>query len=131
MAIGERGELAILQYEKNRLLKAGKKELAKKVRKVSGNNDNIGYDIVSYDLKGNEKHIEVKTKSSKKEMLDFYITENELKVAKNDKKHEIYYLFDITSKNPKLHIVDKKQFKNEYLKPVLYKVNVDVKRKIL
>lgn len=131
MLIGSSGEDAILKYEKEKLKEAGRADLAKKVRRVSNDNDSLGYDIKSFDKKGKEIHIEVKTKNSKKEMLDFYITNNELNVSKNDKKHLIYYLFDIASKSPKLHIVDKKQFKDKYLKPVLYKVNIDVKRKNL
>ena len=127
-SIGESGERAILSFEKNKLKKLGLTSLANKVKKVSDKDDSIGYDILSYDEKGKEIHIEVKTKSSKKEILDFVLTDNELEKTRKDSRHKIYYLFDIRSKNPKLHIVDKKQFKDEYLKPILYSVVVDVKR---
>ena len=106
----------------------GLKDLVKKVRIVSDDN-NLGYDILSYDLKGKEIHIEVKTKNSPKEKLDFFITNNELDKFYNDRKYKIYYLFDIKNENPKLHIVDSKMFKKEFLQPVLYKVDVEVEKK--
>ena len=124
--IGKKGEKAILDYEISKLKRLGKIKLAKKVRNVS-DDTSLGYDIISYDEKGREIHIEVKTKNSSKEILDFYITSNELDKFNNDKKYRLYYLYDIRSKHPKLHIIDKKRFKQSYLQPVLYRVNVDVK----
>lgn len=127
-AIGDNGEEAIFRYEKNKLKSMGLKDLAKKVKIVSDDN-NLGYDILSYDPKGKEIHIEVKTKNSSKEKLDFFITNNELDKFYNDRKYKIYYLFDIKNENPKLHIVDSKMFKKEFLQPVLYKVDVEVEKK--
>ena len=46
-----------------------------------------------YDGEGNEMHIEVKTSSSEREMLDFYLTYNELNGLRNDGKYFIYYLY--------------------------------------
>ena len=124
--IGKKGEKTILEYEIFKLNSLNKKKLARKVRDVS-DNTSLGYDIISYDEKGREIHIEVKTKNSSKEILDFYITSNELDKFVKDKKYRLYYLYDIRSKYPKLHIVDKNRFKKSYLQPVLYRVNVDVK----
>lgn len=95
------------------------------------NNDAIGYDINSFDEKGNEKHIEVKTNSNKKTCLDFYITENELKHLMDDENYYIYYLFNIKGK-PKCHIINKEDIlkrKEEFFQPVIYKVNIDVLEK--
>ena len=91
-------------------------------------NDACGYDLIFCDEFGNEIHIEVKTNSSSKSYLDFYITENELNKLMTDDNYYIYYLFDI-KENPKCHIINKKEIlnrKDEFFQPVLYKVNIDV-----
>lgn len=125
--IGDRGEKAVLQYEKNNLTKLGYFELAEKVELAE--NDALGYDIISYDLEGNEKHIEVKTNSnSNSKLMTFYLTENELETMYNDPSYNIYYLYNIKDK-PKVHIVNKEillQNKSVYFKPILYKVSIDV-----
>ncbi len=133
MKIGDLGEETILRYEKNRLIKLGKLELANNVKRLSEQSDSYGYDILSYDIKDGEiveLHIEVKTSKSADAILNFYLTGNELNRFQNDQKHVIYYLYDVAN-SPKLHIVDKSAFKSEFLKPVLYKVEVKVKPKII
>ena len=81
---------------------------------------------------GTEKHIEVKTNSGTSDkLLDFYLTDNELQTMEQDPTYNIYYLFSI-KKNPKIHIVNKEilaKQKELYLKPVLYKVAIDVELK--
>ena len=127
--IGNRGENAVLQNEINKLKSLGLNELAEQV--CVCDNDAIGYDIISYDDKGNEIHIEVKTNSSNKSYLDFYITDNELQHLIDEDNYYIYYLFNIKGK-PKCHIINKKKIlKNnkEFFQPVIYKVNVDVLEK--
>ncbi len=125
--IGNRGEKAVLQYEKNNLINLGSPELAEKVELTE--NDAIGYDIISYDISGNEKHIEVKTNSSSSNnIMDFYLTANELEKMYSDPTYNIYYLYSIKNK-PKLHIVNKNillEKQSLYLNPVLYKISVDV-----
>lgn len=127
--VGNRGEKAILQYEINKLKDLGLNELAKEV--AINDNDGIGYDIDSFDEKGNPIHIEVKTNSSNKSYLDFYITDKELQKLIEENNYYIYYLFNIKGK-PKCHIINKEMIlKNnkEFFQPVIYKVNVDVLEK--
>lgn len=128
--IGNRGETAVLNYEKKILNDLGLRELAEKVE--LSENDAIGYDIISFNPDGTEKHIEVKTNSSaSNKLLDFYLTDNELQTMEKDPTYNIYYLFSI-KKNPKIHIVNKEilaKQKDLYLKPVLYKVAIDVELK--
>ena len=127
--IGNRGEKAILKYEKNNLLSLGLNELAQKVELTE--NDALGYDIISYTETGEEKHIEVKTTSGNSDkILDFYLTDNELQKMKLDSNYYIYYLFDIKNK-PKLHIINKEALLNhekDYLMPVAYKIMIDVQK---
>lgn len=131
--VGDLGEETILRYEKNRLINLGHKDLSDKVVRLSETSNSYGFDILSFDIVDGqiiELHIEVKTSKSSDPILNFYLTENELKKFRNDLSHKIYYLFDV-AKKPKLHIVDKSSFKDEFLKPVLYKVEVLVKSKLI
>lgn len=84
--IGAEAENIVLDYEIRRLKEALKEDLAKKVKLVS-DQVGLGYDIISYDLDGQEKHIEVKVNSINN---SFLISRNELKVAKTDKNYYIY-----------------------------------------
>lgn len=125
--IGNRGENAVLNYERKILNDLGLQYLADRVE--TSENDAIGYDIISFNPDGTEKHIEVKTNSgSSNKLLDFYLTDNELQTMEQDPAYNIYYLFSI-KKNPKIHIVNKEilyKQKELYLKPVLYKASIDV-----
>ncbi len=126
--VGNRGEQAVLKYEKNKLISLGKEELAEQVYICE--NDAIGYDIVSYDEMGKEIHIEVKTNSGNQKYLDFYISDNELNTMLIDDSYYIYYLFNIKGK-PKCHIINKQKIlerKEEFFQPVIYKVNIDVEK---
>lgn len=128
--IGNRGENAVLNFEKKTLLNLGLTDLAEQVK--LSDNDAVGYDIISYNPDGTEKHIEVKTNSgSSNKIIDFYLTNNELYKMENDPCYNLYYLFNI-KKNPKLHIVNKQKLleqKSTLLQPVLYKVTIDVELK--
>lgn len=126
---GNDGENAILNFEIKKLKNANRYDLAKQVDRVSLKSDAFGYDIKSFDIDGSEIHIEVKTTRRGKGYLDFYLTENELKKFIEDPLHKIYYIFDLDTKRPKYHIINKESFlseKEKFLKPVLYKVMIDV-----
>jgi len=128
--VGNRGENAILNNEIDKLRKLGLNYLADKVSLCE--NDAEGYDLVSYDSEGNEIHIEVKTNSSNSKYLDFYITDNELQHLMSDDKYYIYYLYDIKNSKPKCHIINKQEIlknREKYLRPVIYKVDIDVEKK--
>ena len=91
---GKESEEIAYNYEVENLTRQDRKDLADKVD-VKSNDVCLGYDILSYDIEGNEKHIEVKTRSSNN---IFWLTRNELEISRNDKNYYIY-------------IVDKKTFK--------------------
>lgn len=90
--IGELGENLVFENEKNYLISMGYPKLAEKVNKLSDVNDRIGYDILSYDIDGSEKLIEVKTTTGGKG-LAFPISANEVKVSK-DNPHN-YYVYRV------------------------------------
>ena len=84
--IGEKAELFVLEFEKNRL----GAPLAGKVRRISEVDVTAGYDIISYNSvnsKEIDRFIEVKAISSS----GFYWSKNEYETAKL--KGETYYLY--------------------------------------
>ena len=100
---GKKGEQIVYDFEKQTLIDAGKVELASKVKIISEESDSYGYDILSYNEDGSEKHIEVKaTKSSPNGSFQFYISEHEKEVHESDEKHIIYIVFGYQTKEPKI-----------------------------
>lgn len=96
--LGLLGELFILKSEIDFLKSNGRNDLANKIIHVSvEKGDGLGYDILSYDLLGNEKKIEVKTTRSDI-FRPFYLTKNEKEVSsKNPNNYYLYRLFDFDS----------------------------------
>lgn len=91
--LGYAGELMVLNYEIDFLNKNGREDLAQKVKHVSQENgDGAGYDILSYELDGKEKHIEVKTTSGGCD-TSFIISDTELEFS--GKKESNYYLYRV------------------------------------
>ena len=74
-AVGYTGEMLVLEYETELLRKCGSKL---RPDHIALTDPSAGYDIISYDEKGNTKYIEVKTRKAKNTTkLDFFITANE------------------------------------------------------
>ena len=91
--IGQSGEEIVYNYEKNLLIKMGREDLASMVDWIAKQDCTVGYDIVSYDINGNKKYIEVKssTGSSNK----FYLSKNEIEVAR--KYGENYFIYKVNN----------------------------------
>ncbi|WP_105956618.1 MrcB family domain-containing protein [Apilactobacillus quenuiae] len=80
--VGFLGEQKIMDVEKNKLNRLRMSDLANKVEQVSiTQGDGLGYDIHSFDEKGNDLYVEVKSTTGDKNS-NFYITSNELKAMK-------------------------------------------------
>jgi|ERR1700744_3898287 len=76
--LGRDGEELVLHFERQRLTQFERPDLVKKIRWVSQEDgDGAGYDILSFDAKGKERFIEVKTTVGP-DVTPFYITRNEL-----------------------------------------------------
>lgn len=89
--LGLLGEEFIINYEKLRLSRFGLDSLAKKIEHVSKTQgDSAGFDILSFDVKGKEKFIEVKTTKLGKE-APFYFTRNELEFSKSENERYLLY----------------------------------------
>jgi hypothetical protein len=97
---GKLGELIVFEHEKKLL---SNYKIDKQVEWVSVEDETLGYDILSYDLKDgkvSKKYIEVKTtKGGKYE--SFYISKNEMNKFKSNDNFVIYRVYDIDKNNHK------------------------------
>lgn len=97
--LGVLGEGLVLEYEKWYLRRKGLTNLADEVRWVSRDDgDGSGYDILSRNLDGAYKYIEVKTTRLGRE-TPIYFTANELKVSQiHARNYYLYRVFDFGRK---------------------------------
>ena len=101
-SLGKAGEATAFAFERQHLIGHGRPDLARKVRWVSQEDgDGAGYDIRSYDPKGSERLIEVKTTNGL-QTTPFYLTRNELSFSnERPKEFRICRLYDF-SRQPKM-----------------------------
>lgn len=91
--LGYAGELMVLNYEIDFLKNNGREDLAQNVKHVSEDEgDGAGYDILSYEIDGTEKYIEVKTTTGDSH-TQFNITDSELEFS--GLKNSNYYLYRV------------------------------------
>jgi hypothetical protein len=122
-SLGLAGEEFILQYEHWRLVSAGNQKLADRVEHVSKTKgDGLGYDILSFDLSGRERFLEVKTTSFGKE-TPFFVSNRELKFSEEavDQFH-LVRVFEFR-KSPRLFSMPGSIRQHCMLDPVSYKAS--------
>ena len=97
-ALGLYGEELVIEYEKWNLIKFGKDNLADKIEWISKEiGDGAGFDILSKNLNGTDKYIEVKTTRLGKE-TPFFFSSNELQFSINKASfYHLYRLFNVES----------------------------------
>ena len=104
--IGNQGEDVVFLAEKRELRQNGKPDLAKKVEAVCKTDDGAGYDILSFELDGTPKRIEVKSTTGRPPGPDssfgFYLSSNEYEHARILANFYLYIVFDVKSKRPKI-----------------------------
>lgn len=127
-AAGDYAERIVLKHEREVITNTN---LSNKIEQVSLKDDTLGYDILSFNQDGTEKHIEVKAVRNHPLLtFRFYISENEVVVAKNDKNYHLYIVFDYLSENPFIYKMPN-PFTNEIpgvsIDPVKYLVTVKIK----
>jgi hypothetical protein len=101
-SLGAAGELVVMEFEHQRLWNAGRKQLANKIEQVSRTQgDHLGFDILSYEVGGRERLIEVKT-TRFGIATPFFVTLNELSVSRHRfEEYHLYRLFNF-ERDPKI-----------------------------
>lgn len=128
---GLRGEQLVIEYEKEKLIKLGREDLAKNIKWVSNTDDSAGYDIVSYEVNGlgeaKEIYIEVKTTEASEKNV-FYVSQNELDVLNaHINKYWFYRVSNIKTK-PKFYKISGQDFNERFnVTPLAYAVELKVR----
>lgn len=104
--VGKIGESIAMEYERWRLVHAGKESLADKIEWVSQTRgDGLGYDILSRNSNGTDRYIEVKTTKLTKE-APFYFSAPEFDFSKRTgSDYFLYRIFNLKT-DPKLFIAN-------------------------
>jgi hypothetical protein len=92
-SLGDAGELFVIEFERARLIHAGKESLAGRIERVSvTQGPAAGFDIHSYEENGTDRFIEAKTTKYGKG-TPFFVTPNELAYSRSQAKR--YYLYRV------------------------------------
>jgi hypothetical protein len=112
--LGERGEELVIAYEQYRLIKAGKESFADKIEWVAKERgDGMGFDILSKNINGTDRYIEVKTTKLSKE-TPIYLTKTEVSFAALQKQS--FYLYRIYNFDTKPRLFIKNGEYDKYCK---------------
>jgi Domain of unknown function (DUF3883) len=125
--VGNQGEDVVYLAEKRELCRKGKPDLAKKVKAICKTDDGAGFDILSFELDGTPKQIEVKSTTtqppSPNSSFGFYLSSNEYDEARKLANFYLYIVFEVKSKKPKIWRIKNPaslEPKNLNLKPSTY-----------
>ena len=123
-SLGDAGEALVMEYERARLLQAGKHQLARNVEQVSKTRgDHVGYDIHSYEDTGHDRFIEVKA-TRYGQLTPFFISAGELRFSKaNLYAYRLYRLFNFRV-GPRLFILPGDVRRHVRLEAVNYRAHI-------
>lgn len=121
--LGRDGEELVFNFERQRLQQIDRPDLAKKIRWISEEDgDGAGYDILSFDEKGKERFLEVKTTVGS-DTTPFYITRNELSFSsERPEAFRLCRVFDF-SMRPRMFELAPPLADHVYLSPLSYEAS--------
>lgn len=104
-SLGKAGEHFAINFERARLILAGREQLAAKIEHTAVvKGDSEGFDILSYEVSGAERLIEVKT-TKYGSLTPFFVTSNEVATsARNAARYQVYRLFTFQT-SPRLFVL--------------------------
>jgi hypothetical protein len=104
-SLGKAGERFVLDLERRQLTEADRSDLAKKVRWVSlEDGDGAGYDVLSFDLAGRERLLEVKTTNGSAR-TPFFLSRNERGLAAERPADWRIYRVHLFAKEPRIFTI--------------------------
>lgn len=109
LEVSIRGEKMVMQYEKNKLIGCGLSDLAEKVENVTYYDNNLGYDIHSFEKDKNGQIIDVfiKVQSLVSTNKPLQLTKKEYDNLKNNSdKYKLYKIYNIYTDQPRLFIMN-------------------------
>ena len=126
--VGDLAQAIVLSAEKQRLTKAGKIDLARKVEDVS-RQYHLGYDIHSFHEDGTSKPIEVKAAGLLGKDFRFYLSENERVKSGELPGYTFALVLEVTGPSPRILEFPGDRLSPSALRPVSYEVRVKAPRK--
>lgn len=122
-SLGLAGEEFVVLYEHWRLVQTGQYRLADKVEHVSqSKGDGLGYDVLSFELDGAERLIEVKTTTFGRD-TPFFVSRGELALSQGAKdQFHLYRLFEFRN-TPRLFDLPGALDQHCVLDPVSYRAS--------
>ncbi len=100
--LGKAGESFVMDVERHRLAEADRADLARKIRWVAQEDgDGAGFDILSYNSRGDERLIEVKTTNGAVR-TPFFISRNEYALALERPTDWYLYRVHLFAKGPRI-----------------------------
>ena len=122
-SLGIAGEEFVVRFEHWRLNQLGQTRLADRVEHVSQTKgDGLGYDVLSFDVNGKERFIEVKTTAFSKE-TPFFVTRNELDFSKDTSDHFVLCRLFEFRQAPRLFALNGALDRHCALDPVTYRAS--------
>ncbi len=104
-ALGKAGETFVVDLERHELTRADRADLARKVRWVAAEDgDGAGYDVLSFDLTGREKLLEVKTTNGSAR-TPFFLTRNERDLSAERPADWRIYRVHLFAKEPRVFTI--------------------------
>lgn len=122
--LGDAGEEFVMEYERFRLRRAGKRALAERIDRVSLSvSDGLGYDILSFDTNGRERLIEVKT-TSFGQMTPFFASRKEVSVSEmRPEEFNLYRVFRF-GREPRIFVLGGSLRESCILEPSQYRASL-------
>jgi hypothetical protein len=118
--MGLAGEQFIAEFEARRLHAAGRRALADRVEHVaSTRGDGLGYDVLSFDVSGEERFVEVKT-TDFGATTPFYVSRNEVAFSEEQSKQFVLARVHEFRSAPKFFELKGAIRKNVMLDPVSF-----------
>jgi hypothetical protein len=105
-SLGKAGEEFVIEVERLRLAGADRPDLARKIRWISvEDGDGAGYDVLSFDVTGSERLIEVKTTNGAAR-TPFFLSRNECELALERPLEWSIYRVHLFAKQPQIFTIE-------------------------
>jgi hypothetical protein len=105
-SLGQAGEAFVIDVERRKLADGEREDLARKVRWVAAEDgDGAGYDVLSFDLGGTAKLIEVKTTNGSAR-TPFFLSRNERELAAERPADWRIYRVHVFAKDARIFTID-------------------------
>ncbi len=119
--LGRLGEEHAFTAERDRLIGAGRPDLAAQVSLVADDHAK-GYDLHSFEADGSDRLIEVKTMSEDRSSIRFFTTRRQLDLAHSGVNHFYYLVLGAKSPNPRILAMRAHSIPAEAINPIVHEV---------